>query len=167
MLKLGSPAKKVYICLFTCAVIRAIHLEVVTDLTTESFLRSFRRFISRRGMCSTIYTDNALTFKKANKEINQSLDLFTNKKFKNYLNHHRIKWNYIVERAPWWGGFYERLMKTIKIPLRKVLKQSHLNSDELYTILTEVEAMVNSRPLTYVADDINQLSYLTPARFLL
>lgn len=158
---------KSYIALFTCATMRAVHIELVEDMTTDSFLRAFRRFVSRRGMCSVIYSDNALTFKKASKLLKQYHEIMKGKKFQNYLLDNKIEWKFIVERAPWWGGFYERLMRTLKQPLKKVLGRSSLTTDEMQTILTEVEAMVNSRPLTFISDEPEETSYLTPASFLI
>lgn len=163
----GGQCIKSYIALFTCATIRAIHLELVMDLTTDSFLRAFRRFVSRRGMCSIIYSDNALTFKKASKFLQQCHEVMNGKRFREYLFEHKIEWKFIPPRAPWWGGFYERLMRTIKEPLKKVLGRSSLSVDEMQTVLSEVEAMVNSRPLTFISDDANEASYLTPASFLI
>ena len=163
----GGKVIKGYITLFTCATIRAVHLELVPDLTTDSFLRAFRRFVSTRGMCHTIYSDNAKTFKKAEKLLKEYDEIMNGKKFKDYLIENDVNWKYIVDRAAWWGGFYERLMKTIKNPLKKILGRSLLNFDEMQTVLKEVEAMVNSRPLTFVSDEPDDMSYLTPASFLI
>ncbi|GFW10154.1 integrase catalytic domain-containing protein [Trichonephila clavipes] len=77
-----------------------------------------------------------------------------------------IHWKFIVERAPWWDGFYERLVKTIKDPLRKILGRALLTFEELSTILSEVEVIVNHRPLTYVENDPGEPEPLTPAHFL-
>jgi hypothetical protein len=79
----------------------------------------------------------------------------------------KVTWKFIVERGPWWGGFYERLMTTTKTPLKKVLGRSTLGLDEMQTVLKEVEAMVNSRPLTFISDDPDEASYLTPSSFLI
>ncbi|GFX35699.1 integrase catalytic domain-containing protein [Trichonephila clavipes] len=76
-----------------------------------------------------------------------------------------IHWKFIVELAPWWGGFYERLVKTIKDPLRKILGRALLTFEELSTILSEVEVIVNHRPLTYVENDPGEPEPLTPAHF--
>lgn len=163
----GGKVIKGYITLFTCATTRAVHLELVLDLTTDAFLRAFRRFVSRRGMCSTIYSDNAKTFKKASRLLKEYQEIMNGRKFREYLLDHKIQWKFIVERAPWWGGFYERLMTTIKQPLKKLLGRSSLTIDEMSTVLTEVEAMVNSRPLTFISDDPDEASYLTPSSFLI
>ncbi|GFY79391.1 integrase_H2C2 domain-containing protein, partial [Trichonephila inaurata madagascariensis] len=77
-----------------------------------------------------------------------------------------IHWKFIVERAPWWEGFYERLVKTIKDPLRKILGRALLPFEELSTIFSEVEVIVNHRPLTYVKNDPEEPEPLTPAHFL-
>ena len=163
----GEKVEKSYIVLYTCANIRAVHLELVADQSTEAFLRSFRRMISRRGMISTFYSDNSKTFESANREMQRYAKIMNGRKFKDFITDHKIEWKVIVDYAPWWGGFYERMMKTIKTPLKKILGRSVYSADEIYTILTEVEAMVNSRPLTYVSDEPSEMKYLTPASFLI
>ncbi|GBN86723.1 hypothetical protein AVEN_94604-1 [Araneus ventricosus] len=84
----------------------------------------------------------------------------------NKETHNCIHWKFIVERAPWWGGFYERLVKYVKEPLRKILGKALLTFEELSTILSEVEVIVNNRPLTYVENDPGEPEPLTPAHFL-
>lgn len=163
----GKSVEKSYIVLYTCANIRAIHLELVADQTTESFLRSFRRMTNRRGMISTFYSDNSKTFKSSSKEMQRYVEIMNGKKFQGFLAEKEIEWKFIVDYAAWWGGFYERMMRSIKLPLKKILGRSVYSSDEIYTILTEVEAMVNSRPLTYVSDEPDEINYLTPASFLI
>ena len=163
----GVPCNKMYIGLYTCAVTRAVHLELVWDLTTESFVRSFRRFVSRRGMCRVIYSDNAKTFEKAEKDLKFYLELMSGKQFQSYISEHNIQWKFILQCSPWWGGFYERLMKSIKSPLKKVLGKSRVDVDEMSTMLDEIEAQINSRPLTTVTDEPSEQKYLTPASFLI
>ena len=162
-----KTTSKAYISLTTCAVTRSVHLELVPDLTTDAFIRSFRRFVSRRGLPSVIYSDNAKTYKCAEKNIIQCYEILNSPPFKAYLAESSIEWKYICPLSPWWGGFWERLMKTIKIPMKKILGKSFLSSDEFTTVLTEVEAMVNSRPIVPVNDDPDSLDYLTPANFLI
>ena len=156
-----------YICLFTCAVVRAIHLELVEDQTTDAFLRAFRRFISRRGVPECIISDNAKTFKAGAQELQTiKTQILGTGSSQQFLAHHNITWKFITERAPWWGGFYERLIGLMKRCLKKTLGKACLNMIELNTILTEVEAVLNSRPLTYPYTDINDASPLTPSHFL-
>ena len=163
----GVPCKKMYICLYTCAVTRAVHLELTWDLTTESFINSFRRFTSTRGMVRVIYSDNAGTFTKAEKELKHYIELMKGKMFQEFLLKNSIEWKFILECSPWWGGFYERLMKNIKQPLKKILGKSRLNVDQISTILKEIEAQINSRPICSVSDEASEQKYLTPASFLI
>ena len=108
-----------WVCLFTCLVTRALHLEIVLDMSTEEFLLGLRRFVTLRGTPNEIYSDNALQFKTAA----ATLDLV----WKNVINsvdvqscasRTGIKWIFIVEMAPWMGGFYERLVGLVKRALR-------------------------------------------------
>lgn len=157
---------KSYIVLFTCAVTRAVHLELVNDMTTQSFLQAFRRFVSRRGLCKIIYSDNALTFKRASKELALLWKVLRHPETLSYFANANIEWKFIVEHAPWWGGFYERLVRSVKTALKKVVGRQSLDFVELSTVLAEVEAVINSRPLTHVPDDPNDGAPLTPASFL-
>ena len=152
-----SDSNKVYVCLFTCASTRAVHLELTRGLTVQYFLLAFRRFASRRGLPATIQSDNAKTFQSSSKEIRK---IARSPEVWRYLTDNRITWNFIVEKAPWWGGYWERLVRSIKSPIKKVT----VSYDEMYTLLTEVEAVINARPLTYVYDDEESVSYpLTPS----
>ena len=144
-----------------------IHLELVEDQTTDAFLRAFRRFISRRGVPECIISDNAKTFKAGAQELQTiKTQILGTGSSQQFLAHHNITWKFITERAPWWGGFYERLIGLMKRCLKKTLGKACLNMIELNTILTEVEAVLNSRPLTYPYTDINDASPLTPSHFL-
>ena len=118
-------------------------------------------------MCRVIYSDNAKTFEKAEKDLQSYLDLMKGPGFQSYLAEHNIQWKYILECSPWWGGFYERLMPTIKAPLKKTLGERRINVDEMTTILKEVEAQVNSRPLCSISDEPTEQNYLTPASLLI
>ncbi|GBO10030.1 hypothetical protein AVEN_147955-1 [Araneus ventricosus] len=130
--------QKSCIVLFTCATTRALHLELAPTMTTESFLMAFRRFISRRGNCRIMYSDNAKTFKKSNRELEQISKILLHDKFPDFICNQKITWKFIVERGAWWGRFYERLVKSVKECLRKVLVRALLSFEELSTIITEV-----------------------------
>ena len=159
-----SNSSKSYICLFTCASTRAVHLELTRGLNVENFLLAFRKFAARRGLPVTILSDNAKTFKSASKEIrtiSRSSDVFQ------YLSNQRTSWKFITAKAPWWGGFWERMVQLVKRSLRKVVGKTTLTFDELNTLLIEIEAIINSRPLTFVYDDCEGISYaLTPSHLL-
>ncbi|XP_054709780.1 uncharacterized protein LOC129219413 [Uloborus diversus] len=158
--------EKHYLLLFTCAVTRAIHLELVPSMNTESLLLAFRRFISRRGLCNTIYSDNAKAFKRADIELKKVFKCIGHPSVQDLFSHYNINWKYIVERGAWWGGFWERMVRTIKTSLRKIVGRSSLSLNELETVFIEIEATINSRPITYVYDDPSEPSPLTPAHFL-
>ena len=153
--------EKVWVLLFTCATSRAVHLELVSDMTSEEFILAFKRFISRKGTPVYIRSDNAKTFKSAAGKLRNLFDL---KIVADYLSNKKIHWEFNLEKAPWWGGFWERLVKTTKIALIKTIRKSNLRYEELSTILAEIEAMINDRPLTYIDED--SLQPLTPAHLL-
>ena len=163
---LKDSGEKAYICLFTCAVTRAIHLELVSNMTAERFLLALRRMVARRGMCSIIWSDNAKTFKSANKHLQQCWRVLEADKTQVALSERKIQWKHIVERPPWWGGFYERLVKSVKTPLKKIFAKAMLDAEQLTTILAEIEAQLNSRPLTYLSADPGDYSVITPAQIL-
>ena len=132
----------------------------------ERFLLGLRRMVARRGMCSIIWPDNAKTFKSANKHLQQCWRVLEADKTQVALSERKIQWKYIVERSPWWGGFYERLVKSVKTPLKKIFAKAMLDAEQLTTILAEIEAQLNSRPLTYLSADPGDYSVITPAQIL-
>jgi hypothetical protein len=158
-----SRNNKAYICLFTCAVTRAVHLEVVTDMTTDSFIRAFRRFAGRCSLPQRMVSDNGLTFVAGAESIQT---LCKNEKVNNYLANRHVEWTFIPKRAPWFGGFYERLIGVTKSTLKKILGNTLVSLDELLTLVVEVEALVNERPLTYTFSELDELIPLTPSMLL-
>ncbi|KRX77361.1 hypothetical protein T06_11788 [Trichinella sp. T6] len=122
------PPQKVYICLFMCMVTRALHLEMVLGLTTISFLAALRPFIARRGRPN-------LPHGKSAEKIREELAM------------RQIEWRYSTDRAPWCGGYWERLVSSVKNALRKVLGKN------LHTVLCDLEARINDRPLSLLNDD--------------
>lgn len=153
---------KVWVVLFTCAVYRCVHLELVTSISAECFIQALRRFIARRGRPSVIYSDNGTNFigtstvlRKVDWEKVVSQEM---------LN--PIQWKFIPPTAAWWGGWWERLIRSTKNLLVRILGQASVNYEELLTIICDVEAVINCRPLTYISNDSEDLSPLTPAMFL-
>ena len=138
---------KAYIALFTCASTRGIHLELTPDLSAQAFVRSLQRFIGRRGVPSFIVSDNGKTFK--------------NSTVKKFIQQYDITWKFNVARAPWWGGFFERLVRCVKRCLKKTLGNARVSFEEFETVLTQVEGILNSRPLTYVHEEMSEP--LTPS----
>ena len=164
--KADDSVKKSYIALFTCAVTRAVHLELVSDQSTETFLLALKRFISRRGLCKIIYSDNARTFKRADQDLKELWKAIKEPQLLEFFSEKGITWKFIAERAAWWGGFWERMVRSVKTCLKKVLGKASLNFEEMCTVLTEVEAIINSRPLTFVHNEVDEPQPLTPAHFL-
>ena len=154
---------KAYIVLFSCCVTRAIHLELVEDMSAEAFDRALRRFTARRGTPTLIVSDNAKTFQATEKALRE---LYQSPVVRNDLDRMRLEWKFNLERAPWWGGFFERMVGSVKGCLRKVLGNARLTFDEMRTVLVEIESTLNSRPLTYEYDEAEE-EVLTPAHLIL
>lgn len=154
--------RKCWIVLYTCAVYRAVHLELLTSLSSEAFLQTLRRFIARRGRPSVIYSDQGKNFCGASK-------LFTDpahSKIRNEALVKNITWKFNPPAAPWWGGWWERLIGCTKQILRRILGRASLEFEELYTIICDIESLMNSRPLTTISEDTEDLVPLTPSMFL-
>jgi hypothetical protein len=162
-IKVGREMCKTYISLFTCATTRAVHLELCTDMSTDKFLMALQRFAGRRGLPHTIYTDNAKAFHAANYELSELWKQLSASKTHPFLTHNGIVWKFIAPRAAWWGGWWQRMIGTVKRCLRKVLGQSRLTEEHLNTTLISIEFAVNSRPITQGEDS----AALTPAHFLI
>lgn len=158
----SKSSRKVYIALFTCCVSRALHLELVRDLSAETFLGCLRKFAARRGMPDIIVSDNAKTFKASERAITR---LFNDPKVKSELQTKRVTWRFNLERAPWWGGFFERMVRSVKRCLRKVLGNAKLTVEELSTVLVEIEGTLNARPLTEEYEEFEG-EVLTPSHLI-
>ena len=131
---LNSPQQKIWICLYTCCVTRAIDLDLVPDLTTKAFLRCFRRFTARRGRPSLMVSDNGRTFKPAAREITR---IFNDPVVKQHFCKH-MGMTFNLEKAPWWDVVFERLVKSVKRCLKKTISGVSLTNEELLTVISEV-----------------------------
>ena len=125
---------------------------MVESLSLEDFILAFRRFVSRRSLPSIIYTDNARTYKAASATMQAR------------FGKEIVCWKNICPLSPNWGGWWERLVRTVKSALKKSLGKQSVPKTELSTLLPEIEACVNSRPLSYVSDSG---VVLTPSHFLI
>jgi len=165
--KSNGEKQKVWVCLFTCFVVRAIHLEIVDDLTAEQFLLALRRFIARRGKPVKITSDNAGQFKLAKSTLELAWEnVVKSPEVESDVSEIGIKWSFIIELSPWMGGFYERLVGSSKIALKKSIGKRCLTSLQLQTFLTETEAVLNSRPLVFMGDNLEDGYPITPTHFL-
>ena len=154
---------KVYVCLFTCGVTRAVHLETVSDLTVETFLQALRRFAACRSLPHIILSDNASTYEASANELEK---LINSDRMSESLCTMGIQWKLIPKRAPWYGGFWEHLIGLTKTALQKVLGKAFVTLPILQTLIVEIEAVLNDRPLTYVSSDLNNPEPLTPSHLL-
>ena len=120
-------------------------MDLVPDLTANVFLRSFRRFTAGRGRPSLVVSDNGRTFKPAAREITR---IFNDPGVKQHFAREHMKWTFNLEKAPWWGGVFERLVKSVKRCLKKTISGARLTYEELLAVIIEVEMILNCRPLS-------------------
>lgn len=160
---------KGYVCLFICLATKAVHLEAISDLTTGCFLATLKRFIGRRGKPAHIFSDNGRSFIGASAEL-KKLQTFIETELNSietFLLDHNIQWHFIPPRAPNFGGLWEAGIKCMKHHLKRVIGEAHLNFEDFCTVLIQIEAVLNSRPLCPLTSDPDQLNPLTPAHFLI
>ena len=147
--------QKIRTCLVTCLTARAIHLELVRNLSTESFLIAFRHFVARRRTPERLFSDNVTDFKAATPlRRNDCMNVASSGDCLNYFSSKGIEWHFITQYAPWKGGYYERLIGLVKTILKKAIGRRILLEDEYSTLTCEIEAVLNSRPLIYLDDEI-------------
>ncbi|GFS92185.1 integrase catalytic domain-containing protein [Trichonephila clavipes] len=160
---------KVYVAIFVCLATKAIHLEAVTDLTTEAFIAALKRLCARRGRISTLMSDNATNFKGAAAELNRFIKLICNKNetLANYFASEAIQWKFIPPRSPNFGGLWEAGVKSFKHHLYRTLVNSKITFEEFETIIIQIEGILNSRPLVPLSDNINEYEVLTPGHFII
>ncbi|XP_055908277.1 uncharacterized protein LOC129943083 [Eupeodes corollae] len=160
---------KGYFALFICMATKAVHLEVVSDLSTDAFLAALRRFIARRGKCSVIYSDNGTNFQGASRTLSEWYALVRseehNHRISTTLAAESIKWEFIPPQSLHFGGIWEAGVKSVKQHLRRVVGNTILTFEELSTLLCQIEAILNSRPLCSVSD--SDLNPLTPSHLLI
>lgn len=160
---------KGYLAIFVCFATSAVHIEVVTDYTTEAFIAAYKRFTGRRGVCATLQSDCGTNFVGADKALRQrfaesSKDL---RDLASLLANDGTEWKFNPPSAPHFGGKWEAAVKSTKFHLKRLLGDTILTYEELTTVITQIEAVLNSRPLCPLSDDANDYSVLTPGHFLI
>ena len=165
----GHKSYKGYVCLFVCMATRAVHLEAVSDLTAGAFLDAFRRFVSRRGHCARLLSDNATNFGGADRGLREMFSAASDfyKQCEAHLASHGTEWRFIPPSAPHFGGLWEAGVKATKFHLRRVMGEQLLTYEELTTLLCQVEACLNSRPLYPLSSDPLDDQALTPGHLLI
>lgn len=163
-----QKSRKYYVVIFICLATRAVHLEYVDDYATSGFLAAFRRFASRRGLPSDVYSDNGTNFQGADRELNAIFKrLVADPQMQNAIANDNVKWHFIPPAAPHFGGLWEAGVKAFKHHLKRVVGSRTLSQIEFATLLCQIEACLNSRPISALHDDPNDFSALTPGHFLI
>ncbi|XP_031634739.1 uncharacterized protein LOC116348029 [Contarinia nasturtii] len=151
--KRNANCVKGYICVFVCMVSKAAHLELVGDLSTQKFILALRRFISRRGIPSDIYCDRA--------------ESSVTSEIANIFAADGITFNFNPPSAPSWGGQWESFVKLTKHHLRRMSTPTKFTWEEMSSLLCQIEACLNSRPLSALTTDSNDLDPLTAGHLLI
>lgn len=165
----GMKTNKAYIAIFVCMATKAIHLELVGDMTSEAFIGAFKRFTARKGKCSHLWSDQGRNFIGANKELVTAWKdacLEFKGEIAESLACDGTQWHFIPAYSPNFGGLWEAGVKSIKYHLKRILT-NHLTFEEMTTILCEIEACLNSRPLCPIDDSGDIIQPLTPGHFLI
>lgn len=157
---------KVWVAVFVCLSTHAIHLDITHGLSVEAFLETFARFVSRRGHCRELWSDNGTTFVGTNKELQRVLAEWGHKLPQEELANFGTSWKFITPAAPHQGGIWEAGVKAFKHHLRRTVGDQKLTPNQLYTVLTRIEACLNSRPIVPISDDPSDLEVLTPGHFI-
>ncbi|XP_054257068.1 uncharacterized protein LOC128982054, partial [Macrosteles quadrilineatus] len=158
---------KVYLCLFVCFATKAVHLEVVSDLSSEAYIAALTRFISRRGSVKEIHSDCGTNFVGAAAALHKCFNnLLCNPVTHRFAEENNISFKFLPPHAPHQGGLWERAVRSAKHHLHRVIGGQILTYEEFITLVSRVEAILNSRPLTPLSGDPNDLESLTPGHFL-
>ncbi|XP_058800272.1 uncharacterized protein LOC131669426 [Phymastichus coffea] len=161
---------KVYGCVLVCFAYKAVHIELVPDLSSHGFLTAFHRFVSRRGIPSNMYSDNGTNFVGANRELQELYDFFEKPEFRREVGEHatakRVQWHFNPPLSPHFGGLWEAAVKSFKHHLKPIV-DNQFTFDQLETLLIEIEAILNSRPLGALSANPNDLLAVSPAHLLI
>ncbi|XP_039309110.1 uncharacterized protein LOC105208245 [Solenopsis invicta] len=160
---------KAYIALFVCYSSSAVHLELVTDYTADTFIAAFKRFTARRGICTTLSSDCGTNLKGANSELRRLFTQATKEsdRLAILLAKDGTEWKFNPPAAPHFGGKWEAGVKSVKFHLNRVVGNALLTYEEFITLLTQIEAVLNSRPLSPLSEDPEDLAPLTPGHLLM
>ena len=155
---------KRYLCLFTCASTRTVHLqlEVASSLDTASFLNAFSRMVARRGKPEVMISANGTNFTSADRELRNLVLTLDQTRIKEQVAHNVIQWRFNPPGGWHHGGVFEAVIMSAKKALRAILGESKTTDEELPTVVVEIEGILNSRPLTYCSSDPSDEQVLTP-----
>ncbi|XP_062542019.1 uncharacterized protein LOC134210011 [Armigeres subalbatus] len=163
-------AVKAYVAIFVCMCTKAVHMELVSDLSTERFLQALRRFTARRGKATDLYSDNGTNFVGARNQLKELFRLWKHPDHRRFVTtfcaSEGISWHFNPPGSPHFGGLWEAAVRSAKYHILRVIGSNPVSHEEMLTLLVQVEACLNSRPLTTMSDDPDDLEPLTPAHFL-
>lgn len=166
----GVRTSKGYICIFVCMVTKAVHIELASDLSTETFIAAFERMCSRRGRPGHVYSDCGTNFIGASRVLQKEFEDYKQiltPNFYNKITDMGVQWHFNAPAWPTAGGLWEAAVKSMKYHLRRVLGDQKLTYEEFTTLLAKIEACMNSRPLCQLTEDPEEFyNYLTPGHFL-
>ncbi|XP_055604085.1 uncharacterized protein LOC129752324 [Uranotaenia lowii] len=175
-LYLKSPIRnraptKAYLAIFVCFITRAVHLELVSDLSTSAFVAALRRFVARRSKPREIHSDNGTQFKGTSNELRRVYEMLKTstadrKKIFQWCSESEIQWKFIPPRSPHFGGLWEAAVKSAKHHLLREIGHTNVYYEDMLTLLAEIEMCLNSRPLVEIPVEVKDLEALTPGHFL-
>ncbi|XP_029166951.1 uncharacterized protein LOC114937603 [Nylanderia fulva] len=164
----GHKSQKAYIALFICLTTKAMHLELVSDYSSPTFIAAYQRFVSRRGLPQSMYSDNGTTFHGANRELSEAhAKAIRDPSFRNRLASDGTAWQFLPPAAPHFGGLWEAGVKSVKYHIKRCIGLHTLTFEEMTTFLCRIEACLNSRPIAPVSDNPDDYHALTPGHFLI
>jgi hypothetical protein len=167
----GIKTTKGYVAVFVCLSTKAVHLELVSDLTSSTFIAAFKRMCARRGPPKHMYSDNATNYTGSAKilarENREARQHYMGTEFMEYIATEEIEWHFNAPAWPSGNGLCESAVRLMKYHLKRVLGEQKLTFEEFTTLLAEIEACLNSRPLTTLKEDSEDMNFLTPSHFLI
>ena len=166
LVKRGRGTEKRWGIVYKCMTTRAVHIELLQSMSADSFLMSFRRFQARRGTPATLLSDHGTNFKGGESELRESFEAMT-EEVKTRLAPAQVHFQFNPPNAPHFGGTWEREVRSIKTALYTVLGAQTVGDEVLATVLTEIEGVLNSKPLGYVSTDIADVDPVTPNYLLM
>ncbi len=161
-----SADRKRWVVIFSCLSTRAVHLEVIESMSTSSFINALRQFLAVRGPVKHFRSDRGTNFIGACRELNINTD---DPELKGYLQEQGCTWSFNAPHSSHMGGAWERMINTARHILDALLLKtslSRLTHEVLTTLMSEVMAIMNARPVLPISSDTDTLEVLSPSMLL-